>query len=203
MPMRNPSCFSFTLCVLLTVGSVPSWATNDGPETHPNEINERLLNWCLSYFPVEDPSKGPLSRPAKELAPMKLDQMVFPPDLVTKTQTVGKLPWYVEKYRDTWIWPSVGEHPPFAVFVEGLTPTEITVALTIRRKEGEKANPYKHLREKLKWTGREFARTDSADQNEKPTRLSLHVSQFRHAMLWLTEVRNEAWPMCFISSKHY
>lgn len=178
-------------------------AQNDRPEVQSHKTDDEAFYWCNGYFFDEDGSGSTAERPTQKLTPFVLEDMMKPVDLVTETEVVGKLPPEVDRYRGYWILPSIGEPVGGALFVERLTPIEITLVLTARRDVLEREIP----RLNLKWTGKEFA--DRLD--DKPG-IILRVSPGGHAMNLAFIGHNktsdgrswsEAIPMCLISSKHY
>ena len=153
-PMRILARRLISSFLLLTLASPPSWG--DDGNAQPAFMDQKLLEWCLSYFSRQDGKAAALPQPAKALAPLKLEEMIAPPDLVTQTQIAGKLPANIEKYQGTWIWPSASQSPFFAIFVECLTSQEMTIAFVPRRPQNEEVSA-RFMRMTLFWTGTEFS----------------------------------------------
>lgn len=129
--------------------------------------------------------------------------MIAPADLVTKTEIVGRLPGYIRKYRGVWIWPAIDGPPDFALFVERLTEREMTIAFVFRATEKNKDHRDRlrqNAREKLTWNGTAFS---SGPEGELESTTSIYISAFSDALLLVRANNREAWPGCFISSKHY
>lgn len=185
---------------LLAIGHASTRAEDHSTET-PSPAGDELLQWCLSRFPGMSEEAGTISRPRGKVAPLKVEEMIVPADLVTKTETTGRLPGYIRKYRGVWIWPSVP--PDFAIFVERLGPTEMSIAFLSRataRNESYRERLRENSRKKLTWNGTALS---SAPEGNLQSKITIYISAFGQAMLVIHENRIEAWPMCFISSKHY
>jgi len=197
--MRSLLRVSVLLSVLLALGS----STSLKAETD-HEADGNAYLWCLSYFHIWEDEKGAVSRPTEKLAPFKLADMIVPSDLIRKTQMTGNLPGYIRKYRGVWIWPSVHEPPPFAVIVERLTPTAMTIAFLSRATEENKSYRQRLLRNSridLTWNGTAFS---TKPEGKIQSVISIYISAFGQAMLFATENNIEGQPpMCLISSKHY
>lgn len=196
--MRNIVWISILTFLML----VPARAEDDNSESRSHVNEDEALKWCFSRFPSTEPSEVS-SRSLRELAPFKLEDMVAPPDLITKTETVGRPPGYIRKYKGVWIWPAITEPPDFAIFVERLTAEEMTIAFVSRATEENKDyrdKLRKNSREKLTWNGTAFSR---GPEGELESTTSIYVSAFSDALLIVRANKREGWPMCFISSKHY
>ncbi|WP_162914107.1 hypothetical protein [Taklimakanibacter lacteus] len=173
-------------------------------DTHSREADNKLPEWCLSHFPGVDEDAWAISRPLGKFAPFKLEDMIAPADLVTKTEIVGKLPGYIRKYRGVWIWPTISQPPDFAIFVERLSPKEMMIAFLGRataENESYREKLRANSRQKLTWNGTAFSSAPEGDLQSKTT---IYISAFGHAMLVAHENKSEGSPpLCFISSKHY
>jgi hypothetical protein len=194
--------FTTALLLILMAGSAPARA-EDNSESQSHQTDDGIFEWCMSYFPRVDEENGTTTRPAGNLAPFKLEEMIAPADLITKTEIAGKLPGYIRKYRGVWIWPMITEPPLFALFVERLSPREMTIALLSRATADNRPHRKRLLensREKLTWNGTAFS---SEPEGELQSKTTIYISAFGHAMLVVYENNREAWPMCLISSKHY
>lgn len=99
--------------------------------------------------------------------------------------------------------PTVSMRPPMAIFVERLTPAEMTMAIVrtlpdCRTKTFTEASSSRHT---LKWNGEAFA-----EKVAEPDGVGhlIRISQDGRAMFVVFVTRIEAMPgMCLISSKHY
>jgi hypothetical protein len=204
---------AYVLVMLLLVsGSAPSWGGGKSAAITSPALEVQLAEWCASYFPTI--RSAPLWRPVKKLAPLNLNEMSAPSDLIATTQTAGKLPWYVERYRGTWIAPTVEPQIPGAIFVERLTPTEMTIALVLPKQATDKKASQEGLRLNLIWTGKEFA--DALPWPKGSRGFVVQVSPFGDAMYFMVighppnvpkngdgSPAEEVHGMCFISSKHH
>jgi hypothetical protein len=197
--LRDVTQITVAFFFLLAISSASTPAEDDGTEAQsPGDV---LFKWCLSRFPGMDEEAGTISRPRGKPAPLKVEEMIAPADLITKTEIVGRLPGYIRKYRGVWVWPS--EPPSFVVFVERLSRKEMTIALLSRamaENESYREKLRENSREKLAWNGTAFSSTPEGELQSKTT---IYISAFGQAMLVIHENRIEAWPMCFISAKHY
>ncbi len=193
---------ALAVCILLALGSA-SRAEDRDMDTHSQEADDKLPEWCRSHFPGVDQEAWAISRPMGEFALFRLADMIAPADLITKTEIVGKLPGYIRKYRGTWIWPRISQPPDFAIFVERLSPKEMTIAFLSRataENESYREKLRGNSRQMLTWNGTAFS---SAPQGKLQSKTTIYISAFGHAMLVIYSNRIEAWPLCFISSKHY
>jgi hypothetical protein len=97
-------CLDFNLML------VPARAGDNNSESRSHVSDDDGLQWCFSRFPAGSEAIGASSRPLEdlELAPLNLDEMIAPADLITKTEVVGGLPGYIRKYRGVWIGPTTG-----------------------------------------------------------------------------------------------
>lgn len=199
------SLIHIPVLILLAIGGASAWAESDSFEARSHVSDDDALQWCFSRFPSGSEAIGASSRPIAELelAPLKPEEMIAPADLITKTEIVGRLPGYIRKYRGVWIWPAISEPPDFAVFVERLTEKEMTIAFVFRAKEENKDYRDRlrnNSREKLTWNGTAFS---AGPEGELESTTNIYISAFSDALLLIRSNKREAWPMCFISSKHY
>lgn len=204
--MRNIVWTSIlALLISASIGEPSARAEDDNIEARSHVSDNGALQWCFSRFPSGSEVIGASSRPIKdlELVPLKLDEMIAPADLITKTEIVGRLLGYIRKYRGVWIWPTIGEPSDFAIFVERLTEREMTIAFLVRateRNRDHRDGLRKNARQKLTWNGTAFS---SGPTGELESTTSIYISAFSDALLLVGANKREAWPMCFISSKHY
>jgi hypothetical protein len=167
------------------------------------KTDEKALAWCLSHFPfglenpwAEEDAVLP-ARPVERFSPFDMKDMLVPPGLATETETVGKLPSAVALYKGLWIWPTVSVPSPMAIFVEQLTPTEMTIAM-IRKELPSNSDP---LRYKLKWSGEAFIEKPG---NPEDVGFRISLSRDGQAMFVVFLTQAEAVPgFCLISAKHY
>lgn len=143
--MRNSSCVSVLLPFLLAFASASPLRAEIVTLTL-TKTDEKALAWCLSHFPfglenpwAEEDAVLP-ARPVERFSPFDMKDMLVPPGLATETETVGKLPSAVVRYKGLWIWPTVSVPSPMAIFVEQLTPTEMTIAM-IRKELPSNSDP--------------------------------------------------------------
>jgi hypothetical protein len=207
-----------SILLLALGGTIPALAV-----TPATKVDDKALEWCLSHFPVEEslsPADDikPLPRPAGKFHTFDLAGARTPPGLVRHTEIIGPLPPEIEKYEGQWIWPTHEDSPRFAIFVERLTATEMTIGWAIKPENDRDEGGYRKLRNLLRWTGKSFSHSESsADGSET---LDIVISADGEAMLIVsgysrlvtiedgtgkqsTHTFGEAWPLCFISSKHY
>lgn len=179
-------------------------------ETSPfTKADEKAFEWCLSHFPfgIENPwadeNAAPLQRPVKSFPPFDIEDMLGPPELIKETEIAGELVPEIAKYQGHWIWPAVSMPSPMAIFVERLTPTEMTVAM-VKKKLNTEPEPHAQsssLRHKLKWNGDAFI---EEPQGPDGVGYLIRISQDGRAMFVVFVTRIEAMPgMCLLSSKHY
>ena len=191
--MRTLARVSIFLSVLLVLGDVPSWGDSENfplPKTEPapsQENDNKLLQSCLSYaldqHPV--PTSG---RHSRETTPLDLKGAVLPPNLITKTEIVGDVPFPIRMYQGRWALRLTNKsYIPYAAFVERLTPTEMTIALVMRPEEGHKLDPTNGFRHKLEWTGNAFVGRDVNLWGGKATTLMIGISQFGDVMILATK----------------
>lgn len=201
--MRNLYRFYALLPVLLACSTPLKAATDALPLT---KTDEKAFAWCLSHFPFgsENPwADEDADRPVKQFPPFDMKDMLGPPNLVKETEIAGKLSATIAKYQGLWIWPTVSVPSPIAIFVERLTPTEMTIAMVKRELNSEHGAPSNPdpLRYELKWNGEAFI-GEPGDPDEVGYHIS--ISQDGQAMLVVFVTRTEAMPgFCLISSKHY
>ncbi|MBK1867347.1 hypothetical protein [Taklimakanibacter albus] len=197
--MRNIVLISIFTFLML----VPARAEDDNSESRSHVNEDEALKWCFSRFPSAEPAEVS-SRSISELAPFKLEDTIAPPGLITKTETVGRLPGYIRKYKGVWIWPAITEPPAFAIFVERLTAEEMTIAFVSRATEENKDyrdGLRKNSRQKLTWNGTAFS---AGPDGELESTTTIYISAFSDALLLIRANKREGGPpMCFISSKHY
>lgn len=216
--MRNLVRVSVLLTTLMVGGS--SARVEAAPSTKADEM---AFEWCLSQFPEEDnlwsgEDTKPLPRPAEEFGPFDLADARIPPGLITRTEVVGSLPPEIKKYKGQWIWPTHEDAPRFAIFVERLTATEMTIGWAIKPEKDKDEGAYRDLRTSLKWTGKWFSHFKSSAKGSET--LDILISANGEAMLvWSGYSRtvtledrsgkqsshtfSEGWPLCFISSKRH
>lgn len=132
-----------------------------------------------------------------------------------KTQIVGKLSPSLEKYKGIWTWPSLDVPSSSVVFVERLTPTEMTIVLARERDKNEDLEPERLT---LSWTGTHFFHSKGTPKDSRE--IALHVSESGEAMAGMlgatrtvtlidkdgkesSDTRGEGWPLCFLSEKYY
>jgi hypothetical protein len=171
---------AFVLCVLLVLGSVAS-ASSEVARTRPSEMDTKLQEWCMGYFREGDRTEHFRSRPAQDLAELEMKEMTIPPDLVTMTEIEGNPPTEIRNYGDIWVWPSTNEASPYAVFVERLTPTEMTIAIVKTREAHPLRLDARDVRRHFKWTGTHFL-----EETPNPTgspELVAYVSPFGDALI--------------------
>jgi hypothetical protein len=214
--MRNLICVSV---LLLALGStIPALAV-----TPATKVDDSAFEWCLSHFPGEEsPSPAddikPLPRPAGKFRPFDLAGARTPPNLVRRTEITGSPPPEIEKYKGQWTWPAHEDAPHFAIFVERLAATEMTIGWAIKPGKDKNEEGYRDLRNVLRWTGKSFSSSESSAEGAET--LDIFISADSEAMLIVSgysrlvtvedrtgkkssHTFGEAWPMCFISSKHY
>lgn len=181
-------------------------ASTEAKPLHFTKADERALEWCLGHFPFgpENPWASEETvvsqRPPERFVPFSIKD---PSDVIEDTVIVGKPPLEIARYRGHWIMPTVSMAPPIAIFVERLTPAEMTIAIV-------RALPYQgsgtltepgSSRHILKWNGKAFA-----EEPAEPDGVGhlIRISQDGRAMFVVFVTRIEAMPgMCLISSKHY
>lgn len=196
--MRN-----FLSCLLLVVvGASSLGIAEDTDGERIPAIDDRLLEWCLSYFPEPDETVAPIERP-KTLPPFKMDGLQAPPDLVKETVIVGDIPDAVKAYSGSWLLPWVGKSPfPYAAYVERLTPADMTIAFLVKPLSNK---PDRALRYTLTWNGQNFAgKTDNLLGIEGGVTFGVVVSPTGEAMaLSFANDREGHFLGCLISSRHY
>lgn len=198
--MRN---FLFVTCLLLVVVGASSLGTaEDTDGERIPAIDDRLLEWCLSYFPEPDETAAPIERP-KTLPPFSMEGVRAPPDLVKETVIVGDIPEAVKAYGGSWLLPWTGKSPfPYAAYVERLTPTEMTIAFLVKPSIDK---PDRGVRYTLTWSGQDFAgKTDNLLGIEGGVTFGVVVSPSGEAMaLGFADDREAHFLGCLISSRHY
>jgi hypothetical protein len=210
--MRRAAHVSFLLLIFPAYGEVVSYQAY-GRE---RSTDFKVFEWCLSHFPREEGgSVQLLPRPPGKLRSFDLSNSTAPIDLVTKTRIVGKPPPSIEKYQGYWTWPSIDKLSPGAILVERLTPTEMTISLIRERDRSDGDKPERMF---LSWTGTHFAYSIGTPKEFRE--MEIRVSQSGDVMAAMSGYTHtetlidkdgkesshrfsEAWPYCFISSKHY
>jgi hypothetical protein len=210
--MRYFACVSLLLPILFICGGTASHLA------YAKELSTdwRVFEWCLSHSPRKDGETIQLlPRPPGELRPFDLSNAVAPSDLVTKTQIVDSLPPSIEKYQGIWTWPSIDAPSSGAIFVERLTPTEMTIVLARERDKHQDLQPERLT---LSWTGTYFSYSKGTPEDSQE--IALYVSESGEAMAGMlgatrtvtlidkdgkesSDTRGEGWPLCFLSEKYY
>jgi hypothetical protein len=208
--MRNVVLFLLT-SLFICSGAIPHHA-----QGRESSKSFKAFEWCLSHFPKrEGESVRLLPRPAGELRPFDPSNAMLPADLVTKTQINGKLSPSLEKYKGIWTWPSLDVPASGVIFVERLTPTEMTIVLARQRDKSEDLEPERLT---LGWTGTHFYHSKGTPNDSQE--IALYVSESGEAMAGMlgatrtvtlidkdgkesSDTRGEGWPLCFLSEKYY
>lgn len=203
--MRDLRRLSALVSFLLIIGDT----TPAKAETEPwsmTKADEKAFGWCISHFlslddesPETDKDIRPIARPVEKFRPFDIKEMLTPPGLITETEIVGRLPPEIEKYRGLWIEPTIDTPSLRAIFVERLTPTEMTIAEARRKPDPQHSVPPNpdNPRRKLKWNGKAF-------RDVRGVGYYISISPDGEAMFLVLETEWEAMPVgCLISSRHY
>lgn len=199
--MRRTARVLFLLTSLC--GSVG--AADGSAEEYINKIDERLFEWCLSYFPEPDEETTPIEQP-KTLPPFSMEGVRAPPDLIKETIIIGKIPKAMRAYGGSWLLPWTGKSPfPYAAYVERLTPTEMTIAFLVKPLDGLKAYSANSLRHTLTWSGSDFSgKTENLFGLGGGLTFGVRISPSGDALaLSFTDDREGHFLGCLVSSKHY
>lgn len=217
--MRNFAWVSISLFLMLASAVLPAQAEDGAIDTRTSDVDSKLREWCASHFPKDEgESAKPAPRPVEKLRPFEFAQALTPPGLVTRTEIIGTLPPEIEKYKGQWTWPAHDKAPAATLFVERLTATEMAIAWVLKREKHVNEANHPDLRTMLKWTGSSFSYSKSI--SEGSATLDIYVSANSEAMAVVTGysrlvtlgdrtgkqssyTSSEAFPACFISSKHY
>lgn len=212
--MRNVAWISIPVFVLLASADLSAQEEDD---TADLRTDDKLYEWCMSSFPLEEGvSAKPLPRPAEKRRPFELADALTPPNLITRTEIVGTLPPEIEKYKGQWIWPAHDEAPVAAIFVERLTPSEMTIAWAFKREKDRDGTDSRYSRTVLKWTGKSFHYSAPIPRGFEE--LEAVISADGEAMLIMSgytrtitlednagnqssHTSGEGWPFCFISDR--
>lgn len=215
--MRNFVWISLPAFLLLPLADLSAQDESGTADTRNLSTDDKLFEWCMSLFPPEeDESAKPLHRPAEKQRPFELTGALTPPHLVTRTEIVGMLPPEIEKYKGQWIWPAHDQAPFAAVFVERLTPTEMTIAWAFKREKEQDEVDKRYSRTVLKWTGKSFGYSNSIPGGSEG--LETVISADGGAMLIMSgysrtitledtagnqssHMSGEGWPFCFVSER--
>lgn len=209
--MRRASCVSFLLLIL------PAYAVTVSHRASGRDLSTdfKVFEWCLSHFPREESGVVELlPRPPGKLRSFDLSSSTAPAGLVGKTRTVGKLPPSIESYQGYWTWPSIDKPAPGAVFIERLTPTEMTISMIRARDISGDDKPERMF---LSWTGTHFAYSGGTPNEFRE--MEIRVSQSGDFMAGLagytrtqtlidkdgkesSHTFREGWPYCFVSERY-
>jgi len=193
-----PGFVSILLLVLLHLGA----STLARADRHSlTKADGKAYGWCISHFlslDEEDPQSEqeirPIARPPEKFRPLDTENMLIPPDLIRETEIVGNLPPKIERHQGVWILPAIDTPSPSVIFVERLTPTEMTIVVVRKSYPTNTDNP----RSTLKWDGQVFRGVRGEFGHD------VVISADGEAMLLIAVSPWEAMPVgCFISSKHY
>jgi hypothetical protein len=190
----------------LFLGSLSPLGQTVSNQTNVQEVDNKLFEWCLSYFPdVVLNDGGPLERPVEKLAAIDMTGVVAPPGLITETEIVGDLPPSIKSYKGRWASPfETNPILPYAVFVERLSPTEMTIALLIKSSGGQQRHPPNDLRHRLKWDGQAFIAERSNLLGIEGVTFGVQVSPFGDAMVLSWSDDREAHLLtCLMALKHF
>ena len=190
---------------------MPSWGETAHSQASSREVDGKLFEWCLSYFPEgdelpeSDEAAKPRERPVEKLPPFDLEGVTAPPDLIKETVIVGNVPDAIKAYQGLWITPMAGKSwLPYAAYVERLTPMEMTIALLHRPPEGQQLDSTKGLRQTLAWDGTGFESKTANLLGMKDVTFRVQISRFGDALGLGWAGDREGYLLgCLISSKHY
>src|SRR4051794_37091698 len=101
--------------------------SNAWPDNRPKEYetDSALQEWCQKLF---ENSARYSDRPIGKLGQIDIRKLAAPPNLIQNTEIIGSLPPAISRYAGHWIYPALGS-PDFAIFVERLSPTDMTIAI--------------------------------------------------------------------------